>query len=120
MTITTKIIVPATTGTTRFVFIRTAIVWEGYSDDAHAACGKAWYCNDNVSVEGWSENDLDPAKVHCGCNNICYRTAGISENGGHGGWKQWECCDDEEDKDMQMDEQEKMLRGAEEEISKSE
>ena len=81
----------------------------GYSDDANAACGKAWYCNDDESVWGWNEKDFDPAEVHCGCSEICYKTVW------HNGAQAWRCCDDEEDKVMQLDKQEKMLRGAEEE-----
>ena len=67
----------------------------------------AWYCNDGKSVWGYSEKDFDANEVHCGCNSICYKTLG----GPYHGAKRWECCDDEEDK--QMEKQERMLRGAE-------
>ena len=79
----------------------------GYSDNPNDACGKAWYCDDNVSVWGWDEKDFDASQVHCGCSKICYQTVW------HSGAEAWVCCDDEEDK--QMEKQEKMLRGAEEE-----
>ena len=82
----------------------------GYSDNPNDACGKAWYCNDGKSVWGYSEKDFDANSVHCGCNEICYKTLG----GPYHGAKRWECCDYEEDTQI-LDKQEKMLRGAEEE-----